>query len=156
MYKWIAAEIVGKYLRWLGQHLAGQPKFFPTITFNCNSLVHDPALGVLYIWWQGPYSVGTDIEIRFSGTYPLCITRNQLKNGSNNFIYCQFFLPYLMIFQSSAAHLTMKNHQIFPKMKKSLVQIAFKPFLHAARLIRWLAQTVFAHSWRGPQFKKSS
>ena len=57
------------------------------------------------------------------------------KRGISSFF--AIFLPYLMIFQSSAAPLartTMKNHQkwqnIWPKMRKSLVQFAFNPFLH--------------------------
>ena len=43
------------------------------------------------------------------------------------------FLPYLMIFQSSAApslHSTLKNHQIWQKMKKGFVLLAFNLFLH--------------------------
>ena len=60
----------------------------------------------------------------------------QVKQGFSSF--CANFLLYSMIFQSSSAvplvYSTLRNHQIWPKiwqkMKKSLVRLAFNPFLH--------------------------
>ena len=43
-------------------------------------------------------------------------------------------MPYLMIFQSSppsSARSRLKNHQIWQKMKNSLVQLAFNLFLYS-------------------------
>ena len=55
-----------------------------------------------------------------------------LRQVEQGFIFCQF-LQYLKIFQSltvPSACSTLKNHQIWQKMKKSLVQLAFNTFFH--------------------------
>jgi len=78
-------------------------------------------------------------EIRFSGTW------NQPKSGLMSsrtrlfFIVLPNFLPYLMIFQSSAAFFVMPHFEkssnmakFWQKMKKSLVRLAFNPFLQNA------------------------
>ena len=75
-------------------------------------------------------------QIWFSGT-----SQNHLENKLNKDFLHFFvkFLPYLMIFQSSAApsaHSTLKNHQIWQTMMKNLVQLAVNTSTYFSTILR--------------------